>query len=53
MAGQYGNTRVRVKNLSIAKILADSNVVLVTGSVPGQKGSYVEILNKTVELFES
>ena len=53
MAGQYGNTRVKVKNLSIAKILADSNVVLVTGSVPGPKGSYVEILNKTVELFES
>ena len=29
------------------------DVILVTGSVPGPKGSYVEILNKTVELFES
>ena len=53
MAGQYGNTRVKVKNLSIAKILPESDVVLITGSIPGPKGSYVEILNKTVELFES
>jgi len=27
--------------------------MLITGSIPGPKGSYVEILNKTVELFES
>ena len=53
MAGQYGNTRVKVKNLSVAKILSDSNIMLITGSIPGPKGSYVEILNKTVELFES
>ena len=47
MAGQYGNTRVKVKNLSVAKILPESSLVLLTGSVPGPKGSYVEILNKT------
>ncbi len=47
MAGQYGNTRVKVKNLSIAKILPESNLILVTGSIPGPNGSYVEILNKT------
>lgn len=49
MAGQYGNERVKVKNLSIAKILSDSNLILVTGSVPGPNGSYVEILNKSAE----
>ena len=49
MAGQHGNSRVKVKNLSIAKILAESNLVLVTGSVPGAKGSYVEIFNKSSE----
>lgn len=47
MAGQYGNTRVKVKNLSVAKILPESNLLLLTGSIPGPKGSYVEILNKT------
>lgn len=46
MAGQYGNERVKVKNLSIAKILSESSLVLITGSIPGPKGSYVEILNK-------
>ncbi|SMO97420.1 50S ribosomal protein L3 [Gracilimonas mengyeensis] len=47
MAGQSGNERVKVKNLSVAKILEDSNVMLVTGSIPGPKGRYVEIHNKT------
>ncbi len=47
MAGQYGNKKVKIKNLSIAKILNESNLLLLTGSVPGPNGSYVEILNKT------
>ncbi len=46
MAGQSGNTRVKVKNLSIAKIISESNLVLVTGSVPGPNGGYVELLSK-------
>lgn len=49
MAGQYGNTRVKVKNLSIAKILPESSIILLTGSVPGPNGGYVEILNKSSE----
>ncbi|RNC83621.1 MAG: 50S ribosomal protein L3 [Balneola sp.] len=49
MAGQHGNTRVKVKNLSVAKILPESSLILVTGSIPGPKGSYVEILNKSAE----
>lgn len=47
MAGQFGNERVKVKNLSIAKILPESDLILLTGSVPGPKGSYVEIFNKS------
>ena len=47
MAGQYGNERVKVKNLSVAKILPESELVLLTGSIPGPKGSYVEIFNKS------
>jgi large subunit ribosomal protein L3 len=47
MAGQSGNERVKAKNLSVAKILEDSNLLLVTGSIPGSKGGYVEIHNKT------
>ena len=47
MAGQYGNTRVKIKNLSVAKILPESSLLLLTGSIPGPNGSYVEILNKS------
>lgn len=47
MAGRSGNARTKITNLSIAKILSDSNMILVTGSVPGPKGGYLEIYNKT------
>jgi large subunit ribosomal protein L3 len=47
MAGQYGNSRIKIKNLSIAKIISESNLLLLTGSIPGPNGAYVEILNKT------
>ncbi len=43
MAGKMGNDRVKMINLQVIKILADKNVVLVKGAVPGTKGSYVII----------
>ncbi len=43
MAGRSGNERRTEKNLTIAKILSDSNILLVTGSIPGPKGRVVEI----------
>ena len=46
MAGQHGNSRVKVKSLSIAKIISESNLVLITGSIPGPNGGYVELLTK-------
>jgi large subunit ribosomal protein L3 len=47
MAGRAGSKKTKIKNLSVAKILSESNMVLVTGSVPGAKGGYVEIYNKS------
>ncbi|MCB0477644.1 MAG: 50S ribosomal protein L3 [Crocinitomicaceae bacterium] len=41
MAGQTGNERVTVENLVILKVLAEKNLLLVKGSIPGAKGSYV------------
>lgn len=49
MAGRSGNTRTKIKNLSVAKILSESNMLLVTGSVPGANGGYVEIYNQSEE----
>ncbi len=41
MAGRMGGKRVETLNLAIVKILADQNLILVKGSVPGSIGSYV------------
>ena len=41
MAGHMGNERVKVFNLPIVKIIPENNLVVVKGSVPGAKGSYV------------
>jgi large subunit ribosomal protein L3 len=49
MAGQYGNERVKMRNLQIAKIMPEANLLLVTGAVPGTNGGYVEIHNESLE----
>ena len=41
MAGHMGNTRVKVFNLKVVKILPENNIIVVKGSVPGARGSYV------------
>ena len=43
MAGQMGNTRVKVENLQVLKVLADRNMIVVKGAVPGAKNSYIII----------
>jgi large subunit ribosomal protein L3 len=43
MAGRTGGNRVKTANLQIVKIIPEKNLVLVKGSVPGAKGSYVTI----------
>ncbi|MBE9662280.1 50S ribosomal protein L3 [Mucilaginibacter myungsuensis] len=41
MAGQTGNVRVKVQNLEVVKIFAEQNLLVVKGSIPGAKGSFV------------
>jgi large subunit ribosomal protein L3 len=41
--GQMGNKRVTQKGLEIVDVLPDRNLLLLRGSVPGPKGSTVEI----------
>jgi len=43
MAGQTGNARVTQGNLQVMKVLTDKNLLVVKGSVPGAKGSFVLI----------
>ncbi|MBL4658611.1 MAG: 50S ribosomal protein L3 [Flavobacteriales bacterium] len=44
MGGQMGNERVKAINLRVIKVLADENLLVVKGSIPGPKGSYVYVL---------
>ena len=46
MGGRTGNDRTMIKNLEVVRILPDHNAVLVKGSVPGAKNSYVELHKK-------
>ena len=43
MAGRTGGNRVKVRNLSVVKILPEKNLLLIKGAVPGHKGSIVII----------
>ncbi len=43
MAGQTGGDRVTMQNLQVIKVIAEHNLLLVKGSVPGCKGSIVLI----------
>lgn len=43
MAGRMGTEKVTVKNLKVLGIDAESNTMLVSGAVPGRRGTLVEV----------
>lgn len=43
MAGRMGGKRVVTLNLKVVKVIAEQNIILIKGSVPGAIGSYVII----------
>ena len=43
MAGRMGGNRVKIQNLTVVRVIADKNLLVVSGSVPGAKNSYVLI----------
>lgn len=45
MAGRMGGERITVKNLRVLQVNAAENVLLVSGAVPGRKGTLVEVRN--------
>lgn len=45
LGGRMGSDRVKITNLKVVKIMADQNLIVVSGSVPGAKNSTV-ILQK-------
>ncbi|MGN0797056.1 MAG: 50S ribosomal protein L3 [Christensenellales bacterium] len=43
MSGQWGNERVTVKNLTVVKVDANRNLLLIKGAIPGAKGGIVVV----------
>lgn len=43
MAGRMGGVRVKKTNLEILKVLKEQNLLVVKGSIPGHKGSFLLI----------
>ncbi|MGE5315621.1 MAG: 50S ribosomal protein L3 [Acidobacteriota bacterium] len=43
MAGRMGFDNVTVRNLQVIQVIPESNLILVKGSVPGAKNTYVTI----------
>jgi large subunit ribosomal protein L3 len=41
MAGRMGGNRVKKTNLQILKVLKDQNLLVIKGSIPGAKGSFI------------
>ncbi len=45
MSGQWGNEKVTVQNLTVARVDAARNLLLIKGAIPGSKGSIVVVKN--------
>ena len=43
LPGHWGDEKVTIQNLEIAKVDADRNLILIKGAIPGAKGSVVTI----------
>ena len=43
MAGRMGGNRVKIQNLEVLKVIPEQNLLVVSGSVPGAKNSFVII----------
>jgi large subunit ribosomal protein L3 len=41
MAGHSGDQQVTIRNLEVVEVVAEENVLVVKGAVPGPNGGYV------------
>jgi large subunit ribosomal protein L3 len=48
MAGHWGNETVTTRNLLVVDVMADENVILVKGAVPGHRNSLVQLTKTKV-----
>lgn len=44
MAGQLGNSRVTIRKLTIVRVDAEQNLLLIKGAIPGKPGALVNVM---------
>jgi large subunit ribosomal protein L3 len=44
MAGRMGNERITVRKLTVVRVDAERNLILIKGSVPGKPGALVQVV---------
>jgi large subunit ribosomal protein L3 len=44
MAGRMGHDQVTVRNLQILRVIPESNILIIKGSIPGAINGYVEVV---------
>jgi large subunit ribosomal protein L3 len=49
MPGQYGTERVTIRNIPVAKVDKDNNLLMIHGAVPGPAGAFVLIRETNVK----
>jgi large subunit ribosomal protein L3 len=45
MAGRMGGERITVKNLRVLQVNKEENMLLISGAIPGRRGTLVEVRN--------
>jgi large subunit ribosomal protein L3 len=45
MAGQYGNVRTTIQNLTVVELIEEGNLILVKGAVPGSKNGILKMFD--------
>ncbi len=48
MAGQYGNTQIKIRKLTVVRVDAERNILVIKGSIPGKPGNLVSITPATI-----
>jgi large subunit ribosomal protein L3 len=43
LPGHMGNARVKVQNLQVLRVITEKNLLVVSGAIPGARGSFVFI----------
>lgn len=46
MAGRMGGDRITIKNLKVLKVLPEQNAIVISGAIPGHRGSLLMIESK-------